>query len=455
MRTAGVLFCTWLGCHAPTAPAALASHHAAPSAPAPAPDTEREPEANRFWPLFCAKPEACIADAWPAGQSQDGRALSVVALTSAADEPPESSTEPAAEAEEGQSRNHTCREYWLVSEALGDLTQRPRASRQRLAETCENDKWETFAEVDAEHRIVRYGGNSRFEFPRSFSTVTVGLDPVRLVETNQRVLDEQSSDRTWNWDEFAGTTTLGIDYCPGKVPAGVEVSSDADAPFLQVSAVAVPRLALPAEYLAGGWRTTELGTCAALVDGDRRGFALTAGGDPGSAANSTLKLLLSTSNDLFVEIADDQLVADRSGFERGDHLELWLATGARACVDPRAPSALSEWGVRISDGRAFAGFGRPPGALRTERASDASGKIRLRIQLAEKLQPDDRFTVVYVDREQGSSRKRAIATSELSPGHWWTLGEVTDIDSSTCIVTRGRLMASAHLWPFSADSASF
>ena len=85
---------------------------------------------------------------------------------------------------------------------------------------------------------------------------------------------------------------------------------------------------------------------------------------------------------------------------------------------------------------------------------DASGKIRLRIRLAENLHADSRFTVVYADRDQGTSVKRAIATSALSFGSWWTLGEVTDIDSdpSTCVVSQGRLMASAHAW--SASEAS-
>jgi len=165
----------------------------------------------------------------------------------------------------------------------------------------------------------------------------------------------------------------------------------------------------------------------------------------GTALHSALKLVLSRTNDLFVEIMDDSLTADPRGFEHGDHLELWLGRPERACVDPKASIALSEWGIRISDGRAFAGFGRPPGVLKTERVGDANGRVRLRIPLAGKLEPGDRFTVVYADRDKKEAGQRVIATSELSFTKWWTLGDVTDVvgDAATCTVTRGQLMARA------------
>ncbi|HKO47311.1 MAG TPA: hypothetical protein VJV79_06290 [Polyangiaceae bacterium] len=454
-RGAGlVLLYSLVGCHAqaPETAGARGSRSSAPSPPPLARSADLAPEAARFWPLFCAKPEACLSEVWPAGQSSAGQTLSVVALDERAGGDRESSADPTPEAEVGPSRDHQCTEYWLVSEGLSQPGQRALASRQWLAETCLSHTWETFAEVDAEHRTLRYGGHSLFDLTRSFSTTTIGLDPVRLVETNEIVLGELSSDETWNWDEFAGTVISGIDYCLGKVPPGVEVPSDRDAPSLQVPAVAVPRLALPDDYLSGGWRTTELGTCAARVDGAQYGFDLS--GSPGRAADRTLKLLLSTANELFVEITDDRLLADRSAFGHGEHLQLWLASPDSACVDPKAASALTEWRVRLSDGRAFAGFGRPSGALRTERAVAASGKTRFRIQLAEKLHADTRFSVVYADRAQGRSVKRAIATSALSSGSWWTLGKVTDIgsDPSTCLVSEGRLMASARAWSVSAAS---
>src|SRR5262249_29160096 len=139
--------------------------------------------------------------------------------------------------------------------------------------------------------------------------------------------------------------------------------------------VALPQVALPPAFVAGGWRETALAGCAAHADGVRSGFVV-AGGGEGDAA---LAVVLSPRRELYVEIRD-------RAWTPGDRLHLWIADGTygyqTSCVAGAARPTPVEWTIGLVDGHAARRDGRAS-VLPVQRAAGTDGAVRFAILVPE------------------------------------------------------------------------
>ena len=407
---------------------------------------EQRAAAQRFEAKYCRKHDCCATSVWPFGPDRRGRHLAVIGFES--DEPcllpqkPRKASkhrdEPEEEeGDESENQRHACRQHWLI-----DVDGAKPPIHVSLAKRCDDDKWEGGAGVDLETRTFSHGGHSLFNNTQTEENTVIGLDPLRLIETSTGIQSLQElHDVKWNWDEMAGTIDEGHNYCSGKEPPDAGLSNDRDSPEIDTLSVVIPSASLPAEFVGGGWRSTGLGRCAALIDGTR-GFVLR--GAPGTAADSTMRVLFASTHDtLFVEVTDDHFVGQAKSWVKADHLELWSAPNPPACVDVAAKSPALQWGIRIRDGAVFPGFGAPEStpAVEIARVAKDAGTVRLKITFATATLTDQAFTAVYSDSDDGIHQKRLIATSSLEYGKWWTLGVPPDDEHVlTCRVERGVLV---------------
>ena len=398
--------------------------------------------AKRVESALCRDGGCCVTDVWRLSPDHRRHPLAVVALES--NEACLLPQKPSRASREGDSDDkgtdgddsddrHPCSEYRLVD--LG--TKKPGAGRQ-LTKQCDGDHSEVSAGVDVEARTFTYGGHSMYTNDQWIDETVLGLDPLRVVafsrSTNGR---GQSHEEKWNWETFAGDVELGVNYCQGKAPwSDGGTPPDSDMPDLVTAALRIPRVTLPAAFLADGWRTTRLGRCAARVDGEK-GFTIH--GAKGAAADSSMSVLFSAHDAVFVEIGDDRFVSGGKSWVSDDHLEIWTTTRNDPCVDPKESTPAVQWGVRVLDGAVFPGFGNPAVVPRVE-VHRAGNVVRLKLDLEGAIGASASLTIVYSDSDDGRHQKRLIATSELSYGKWWTFGEAPAAqDGASCIVSKGVL----------------
>ena len=369
------------------------------------------------------------------GRDRRGRQLAVVALETNRGCLLPQATAKAGSAATGDDSDdqHACGEYWLI-----DVGAQKRPAVAELARQCDSDKWQTAADVNAKDMTFTYGGRSVYDSTQTSESTTIGLDPVRLVQTDRtssRLVDRHE---TWSSDDFSGELELGVSYCPGKSPTDAGATpADSDVPDVEIAAVRIPRPSLPDTFVADGWKTTGLGRCAARVGGDR-GFIVH--GAKGTAADASMRIVFSSQGDVFVEVTDDRFVTGAKSWVKDDHLEIWAATPPdSACIDPSAKSAAVQWGIRVTDGQVFPGAGPPVTTPKVDVARVNDRTVRLRIAFAPSAVPGPRFTVVYSDSDDGTHQERLIATSQLVFGKWWTLGEAPDNDGPSCTIVGGAL----------------
>jgi hypothetical protein len=274
------------------------------------------------------------------------------------------------------------------------------------------------------------------------SGVTIGLDPVRVIEWNQD--GDNSLEINWdllrrrdNWSVPDEEARAQLRATPPP-DAGEEAEPEEEGPTVDWSTIAVPKLELPAAFTAGGWKTTGLGSCGVLIDGDQSGYTLHGAASPGDA---TLRVVASTQGVLFVEVRDDRWTGPSRSWVKDDHLELWLArepspSGADAGT---AKGTAVQWGIRIADGATFSAFGAPEplkGVEVVRRGPVALVKIPFAPAAG-----DERFAVVYSDGDDGKTQERLIATAPLERGEGGRLGGVWEVnpDDATCAIKGGAL----------------
>ena len=345
-------------------------------------------------------------------------------------------------------------EYYLVVHTKGKIR-----SRQYLSEACNNGYGaagvgEDNVSVDKETRTFTHAqeGGSAWRWNNS---VTVGLDPLRIVSIGDSsfwTIDEGATSRSaeWSHDTFEGSESWSIPDCEGRRKAAAKRDAGAGdeegGESKSFNALIVPRVQLPASFVQDGWRSIGLGDCGAFVDGDKHGFAVHGG--KGSAADASMRAVASKEGVLFVEIADDRWTSSGKTWVKEDHIELWLAPAGPTstemlCDSPLPPDPSKQWGIRISDGQVFAGFGSPE-LLAGVEVVRAGRTARARIPLGDRLKDSDDgapLTVVYSDSDDGARQKRLIATSSLDFGRAWTIGRVTAIPPgrATCVEAGGEL----------------
>ena len=386
----------------------------------------------------CRTDDCCATRIWPLGRDHRGRQLAVVALRTHSEcllpQPPRKtrSRSAAPEDEEQDDDKHACAAYWLV-----DVAAPKRPWIRQLRRQCEEDMRDVDAAVDARTMTFSFGDRSMYTANQSSDTTVIGLDPLRLVETSHTSARDDEHTTTWNWDDFADTVENGRNYCEGKRPrdAGAR-DPESDHADVEAQAVLIPEVSLPPAFLAGGWKTTGLGRCAARVGGDR-GF--TVHGAKGTASDSSMRAVFASASELFIEVTDDRFVTGAKTWVKDDHVEIWAAAPDHSCVDPGEKPSARQWGIRVTDGEVFAGFGAPTAMPRVEVAR-AGNVIRLRVTFEADTLPGPWFTAVYSDSDDGVRQKRLIATSALVFGQWWTFGDGPDGEQSkSCTVARGVL----------------
>jgi hypothetical protein len=372
------------------------------------------------------------------------------------DESSEGSDESATTEHDPEAEDCRPYEYHLIVHSRGKIR-----ARQLLSEQCNNGYGaagvgEDSVAVDKEARTFTHNqaGGSAWRWDHG---VTVGLDPLRIVSFDESTfwtLDEEGTSKSgdWNHDTFDGHNMWPIPDCEGRrkqkeAGAGRDAGAFEENPASRsISAVIVPRVSLPPAFVQDGWRTISLGDCGAFVDGDGHGYAIYGG--KGSAADASMRAVVSKEGVLFVEIADDRWTSGGKTWVKEDHVELWMAQSrtvvdAHEC-DPRPESDPSrQWGIRISDGSVFPGFGAPAPLAGVEVVR--SGRVaRVRIPIADWIKGEDdenALAVVYSDSDDGLRQKRLIATSEVERGNVLTLGAVRTVAPAhaTCVV-KGKVL---------------
>jgi hypothetical protein len=367
----------------------------------------------------------------------------------AADAGAEASAEPGEKEPDEVAQEAKCRafEHHLVIIHNGKVR-----GRQLLTRHC-NDGYgmggDDKIEVDGEARTfthTREGFSGSYEWNRD---VTIGLDPVRLLSESRYVMSKR--------EDEGGDESVSVSWEPlnrhqdwQRPDCGEETKDEADgegeesggAGYESKGALAIPSVTLPAAFTGRGWRTIGLRHCAVLVDSKENGFTLH--GEPGDAADATLRAVASPGGVLFVEVSDDRWTGPSRNWIKDDHLELWVSTGED--VAPCAPLAAGQrpgavqWGIRIADGATFAASGKPQplhGVEVVRRGSVA----RVKIPLPRAEEPAS-IGVVYSDSDDGKKQKRLIATADLVRGRPDTLSGYWTIDPqvATCAVKDGALV---------------
>jgi hypothetical protein len=426
-------------------------------AAAEATDEDGAAAAARLNAAICKRPRCCVTRVMPAGIGSDGTRYTVVRVDLLPGRrrcaPPQTGDQQdviddaAITANAGGDFDEKQRERYrwdLVAE---------RGGKVRWRQPLEIDYWNDSdfgmggglnqMSADPEERTVTYTREMGSAW-RGDETVTVGLDPLRVVEIDRRSWWRGGEDENrvrWNWDNFAGQEYSVTAFCRAEPDRSTDAGPpDArDAGDAGSDTAIIPQVTLPAAFVKAGWATTALGACAARVDGMEHGYTIH-GETRADAGDAEMRVVMSSDGVLFVEVIDDHLVPSAKSWVKADHLELWRAVGEpehpSGCFRPDPNAKALQWGVGI-DGRVYKAHGAPVGGPAVRVTSTDHG-ARFRIVL-----PDEGkgLTVVYSDSDDGARQNRLIATSNLQFGRTWTIGGVTAIGRkrATCVVDGGAL----------------
>jgi hypothetical protein len=280
----------------------------------------------------------------------------------------------------------------------------------------------------------QYGGSAW----RWLEESTYQLDPLMLVSTRSGSFwgpGASEETRTWDWRTRQGLVEWYQPECPDLGEPGEWEDDDL------LSYQPIPLVEVDPSYAASGWKDAAIGSCGLHVDAtgaSMSGFIVQ--GKPSVYADGSMSVLFVSENTLIVEVRDDGLVLGKKGWKQGDHVQIWAGDdpdGDGKCIPETEPPV--QWGVGLSSGAVFPAFGKPPkNALAVERVEAADGAVRLKITFDKR---PDRITVVFSDSDDGISKERHIATSDLEKGETMTLGKVATLPpgQGICSVVDGRL----------------
>jgi hypothetical protein len=296
----------------------------------------------------------------------------------------------------------------------------------------------------------QYGGSAwRWGSLREFQ-----LSPPRLLTVTSTSFHSSSpqlvDESRCNWDTFIGERNRALSLCQDDGTPDLREEAE---PKVIKSAM-VPKLALPPEFVSGGWKETSLGACAARA----RYFTF---GGKGTDEDASLKVVAASDTELYLEVTDDAYVANEQKWLFGDHLELWLSDEARGitedCVGRRGLEAV-QWAIDLPSGTVRAGQGGRVGSPKAE--VSVKGTLA-RVKLTLPLGVWKALTVVYSDSDDGKKQKRMVATSQFAFPQAATLGFLADVypQQATCVVENGALTPKSNwnppargpLFPSSAD----
>ncbi len=337
---------------------------------------------------------------------------------------------PVSSQESPQEKPFRCLdyEYWLVIQKKdGEISTRP------LLEVCDysDDPWGRggdSVEVSDNLFTHRTWGSALWHWS---TTWILQLDPLLIIYKTEG--GTQKVDGAWVTDTWRFTDWTGFSASSAKACKGTKEITYAYQP--------IPRVALDRKFRKTEWRTTSLGGCSTRIDSRGGASEKTPGGGfvvhgtPGDPSDATLRVLLSSENELFVEVQDDVFVPTATSWLHADHLELWLGKRDREgshCIS--SAGRLFQWGIDLQ-GKVYKAFGKPSFAPVVERAEQqlAGGKKIMRFKLAlpqeivSSIEDGFEITVAYSDSDDGEQQERIIATSKITFGSLPTLGDVRDI----------------------------
>jgi hypothetical protein len=359
-----------------------------------------------------------------AGTGADGTALKVVELA-LHDQPGQDWKEPGS----------PC---WPYEMHLVVLRGESVVRRQLLSEIC-NDGYGAAGmgtdELEVGPNRYRHlqAGGSNWRWDRSR---TLQLDPLRIVAesgSGSWTVAHNAHEEHWSWESYTGRVEWFVPTCgqDGSMP---EPSGEAPPSFEYRP---IPKVEMDAGFLGAGWKQTRLGSCSAVA-GDGDGYVVH-GPTEAEPGDASLRAVLVAERVLLVEVRDDRFVSGAQSWLHDDHVELWVGPEAdhtRQCLERELRPV--QWGVSVSDGKAFAAHGRPAALPAVERQQLAPDAVLLKIVLPEK---PGRLTVLYSDSDDGRTQKRLVATSALKFGSLPTLGAARSIDPrlAICAVRDGKL----------------
>lgn len=277
-------------------------------------------------------------------------------------------------------------------------------------------------------------------------SVDIGLTPPRVVQTKGFYYNSlqrcPSEDRETTNDGFTTSVTWRRATC--------ELPGD-DACTKYFDYQAIPQVKLPADFEREGWKTTDLGACAIVIDGGKgRGFLTF--GKTGGAADAEMRIVMSEARVLYVEVRDDHFTepAKPSAWAKADHLEIWSARSADSYMFGcgTRTEKPTQWGVAasvIAPG-VFLGVRGDDKGLEDARplpigtTARSAGVMRFQVRLPPWDTKEDleALTIAYSDSDDGKSQKSLIATSKLVFGRLETLGRVEKVRRS-CELANGKL----------------
>ncbi len=280
----------------------------------------------------------------------------------------------------------------------------------------------------------KYGGSAWRWWEETFYQ----LDPFMVASTRSGSywgLGASEETHTWDWRTRQGLVEWYQPECPELGEPG-EWEDDELFAYQPIPLVEVDQA-----YAASGWKDASIGSCGLHLDATdafMSGFLVH--GKPSVLADGSMIVLFVSETTLIVEVRDDSRVLGKKGWVQGDHVQIWTAddpAGSGKCLPEAEPPV--QWGVGLSSGSVFPAFGKPPkDALAVERVEAADGAVRLKITFDER---PERITVVFSDSDDGASKERLIATSDLEQGQSMTLGKASTLPpgKGLCAVIDGRL----------------
>jgi hypothetical protein len=233
---------------------------------------------------------------------------------------------------------------------------------------------------------------------RATVEIEVSLESLSLLHRSEwqgRVMDpDDSRSKSWDLEKLHFVSEWNLEQ-------GGSCARRKRGPFL-----GIPRMALPESFVERDWRAMGFDSCATVID-EAHGLPIHGAGK----ARATLRVLMSDTNSLFVDIAEDSKVG------AGASLQICFAEWNAQSYDYCQVSGQPECTRVTMAGRVLSGN------VPVERAADSS---RFRFQLPSEAEA---VSVHYI--EPGG---RSIGSSRFHPRDLTSLGNVFPIRSSvaTC-----------------------
>jgi hypothetical protein len=206
-----------------------------PNASEHADETSREgpsssgevPQRAELRALLCPREaKCCVQEARRAGIDRRGRSLTLVSVRPAGCAQEEGAAEEGALDLSEEGSTAYCEDHWLVAKAAGG-----KADTRWLGQGCRDHKTEVSTSLDLRTRTFSHGVRSLFSNEQSARSVTVDLESGVVVRLDSGI-QSMSHRRNFFWDfeDFAGTLELGLDYCSPEQGTSATSAPDRDAP---------------------------------------------------------------------------------------------------------------------------------------------------------------------------------------------------------------------------------